>query len=131
MKATMLCEGFKRAEIRFRKTDHRGDLLIVASQAPDLAAVRTWAVYAARIPIYRLGMAIGIVSISDCRPFTRDLEGIARVPVQYPPGSTFNDWAWLTDPTRCRFIEPFPVRGRLGLFDVPDSLVHDAMRPVV
>lgn len=112
--ATLQVRGIKGAEIRNGRTNHRGDLLIVASLQPDMDAVRIHTAASGSIPITNLGMAIGFVRVVDCVPFTPDLVGLAMIkcPVQGTP------WAWLLDKTQARFIEPFPVKGRLGIFDV-------------
>ena len=112
--ATLQVRGIKGAEIRSRRTNHRGELLVVSSLQPDMKAVRIHTAASGSIPITNLGMAIGFVHVVDCVPFTPDLVGLAmtKCPVMGTP------WAWLLDRTRARFIEPFPVKGRLGLFDV-------------
>jgi hypothetical protein len=114
--ASLQVRGIKTAEIRSRRTEHRGELLIVASLQPDHAAARIWAT--AAIPLTNLGMAIGFVHIEDCVPFTFDLAGRACLP--WKVGDPTKRWAWLLDKSRARRIEPFPVHGRLGLFNVPD-----------
>lgn len=113
--ATLQVKGIKGAEIRTSRTRHRGELLIVASKEPDWAAIRVHTAAAGMIPITHLGMAIGFVHVIDCVPFTPDLVGLAMIkcPVVGTP------WAWILDRTRARFIEQFPVKGRLGIFDVP------------
>lgn len=112
--ASLEVRGIKGAEIRSRATKHRGELLIVASLQPDMAAVRVHTAASGPISITNLGMAIGFVHVVDCVPFTPDLVGLAMIncPVLGTP------WAWMLDRSRARFIEPFPVKGRLGLFDV-------------
>lgn len=118
---------FKTAEIRSRPTKHRGYVLVVASRGVDFDAARTWATFAANVPVTNLGMAIGVISICDCVRFTQELEWRARIK-RYDRADL---WAWLTDPTSARRIEPFPVKGSLGLFDVADSLVNQAWEPVI
>lgn len=114
--ASLLVRGLKTAEIRSGRTHYRGELLIVASQQPDLPAVRLWAT--AAIPLSNLGMAIGIVDLADCVPYTEELKLRACHPrIVAPAFNTGVPWAWLMG-RGARRIEPFPVKGRLGLFDV-------------
>jgi len=88
----------KTMEVRSWRTHHRGPLLICSSARPLVTGRRS-------------GHAIGIVNVIDCRPMRPEDEGPAMTP--YEPGL----WVWLTDDRRR--IEPFPVRGQMGLYDVP------------
>lgn len=93
--ANMIAAGEKTIETRTWSTDHRGDLLIVSSKSPNIAPA---------------GCALAVVRLVDCRPMTeRDqLEACCSV----YPGAI----AWILEDIRP--VEPFPVRGRIGLFDV-------------
>ena len=64
------------------------------------------------------GHALCIVSLESIAPLTKDdlddacLDGMPDKPC----------YAWrLGD---LRYVEPFPVKGRLNIFDVPDELIH-------
>ena len=93
--ASWIASGRKTIEVRSWATSFRGDLLIVSSRKP---------------PIEPAGCALAVVRLAECRPMTADDEVAACCP--FSTGS----WAWvLAEP---RQIRPFPVRGRLGLYEV-------------
>lgn len=112
--ANLIIEGFKPLEIRSRPTKYRGELLICASRA---------SVYWADIynpsksltgtieALYKYGgNAIGIVTLVDCRPMSKEDEVSAFL--EYKPEL----WTYvLENPRR---IKPFDVCGNLGLFNV-------------
>lgn len=93
--ANMIASGKKTIETRKWPTEYRGDLLIVSSKTP---------------PIPPAGYALAVVRLADCRPMTRADEEAACCP-GYP-----NAYAWVLEDVRA--IQPFPVRGRLGIYDV-------------
>ncbi len=93
--ASMIASGKKTIETRVWGTDHRGDILIVSSKTPNIAPA---------------GYAIAIAELVDCRPMTTRDEKAACCPV-YP-----NAVAWVL--RNVRAIEPFPVKGRLRLYEV-------------
>ena len=93
--ADLIARGEKTIEVRGKATKHRGPLLIVASKRPDV-----WAT----------GFASAVVDLVDCRPMARADEGAALDERQ--TGAK----AWvLRNPRR---VEPVPVTGRLGVYDV-------------
>ena len=103
--AELIASGRKTIETRTWDSDYRGPLLIVASKKPDDAAlhafpnVRTWP----------RGEAIATATVANVRPMREEDEEAACC------GWHPTLYAWeLTNITR---ISPFPVRGRLGLFD--------------
>ena len=97
--ANLVAFGKKTIETRRWTTMHRGDLLIVSCKEP---------------PIEPAGCALAVVKLVDCRPMTwEDMD--AACCALYPRAQ-----AWIF--TNIRRIEPFPVRGEMGLYDVPVSL---------
>ncbi len=100
-----LCPGcVKTIETRTWGTDYRGRLLIVSSLKPDTPTLH-WP-----RGEYPVGKALCIANLIACRPMTwRDCEA-ARCDLYYKAVS----WV-LADVRR---IEPFPVRGRMGLYEV-------------
>ncbi len=96
MATNKIAAGEKTIEIRTLTTHYRGDLLIVSSASPKIAPA---------------GCALCIVRLADVRRMTKDDEAAACC--SWDP--TYISWV-LTD-IRC--IEPFPVKGRLGLYEVP------------
>lgn len=70
-------------------------MLIVSSKRPKIEPV---------------GCALAIVRLVNCRPMTTDDEAAACCSLY--PGA----YAWELESVRT--IEPFPVKGRLGLYEV-------------
>ena len=78
-----------------RRIKHRGPLLIVSCKNPVV-----WAT----------GCAVAVVDLVDCRPMARADEGAALGELQ------IRAKAWvLKNPWR---VEPVPITGRRGLYDV-------------
>lgn len=102
--ATAILHGAKTVECRTWRTSHRGDLLICSSARKEPGGIP--------------GHALCIVSLESIAPLTKDdlddacLDGM--------PGKSCYAWR-LGD---LRYVEPFPVKGRLNIFDVPDELIH-------
>ena len=108
--ATLIRNGEKTLETRKWTTSYRGDLLICASKNVDRAAMwrlRSLIDYEDIKP----GKAVCIVTLDDCRPMTAHDEKDACCPL-YDRAN-----AWIL--TELRQIVPFPVKGHLGLFEVP------------
>lgn len=93
--ANMIASGSKTIETRTWATHYRGPLLIVSSRRPEIAPA---------------GYAVSIVELVDCRLMTRSDEAAAQCAI-YPKA-----YAWVL--RNIRKIEPFPVKGSLGVFDV-------------
>ena len=93
--ANMIADGGKTIETRKWPTDYRGPLLIVSSRAPNIAPA---------------GFALAVACLVDCRPMTRQDETHARCK-KYPGA-----YSWILHDIRK--IVPFPVKGKLGLYEV-------------
>ena len=93
--ANLIVGGKKTIETRIWQTDYRGPLLIVSSKSPAIAPA---------------GCALATAELIDCRPMTKRDETAAQCEI-YP-----NAFAWVL--TNIRPIAPFPVKGRLGLYEV-------------
>ena len=98
--ASMIISGRKTIELRTWDTNYRGPLLICASKSGN------W-----RDGLPR-GMAIGIVDLVD---IVDSLPGHAAAACvdRLEAGEL---WCWLLG--NARAIPPFPVKGRLNLYDV-------------
>lgn len=97
-------EEEKTVECRTWKTNYRGPLLICASRIP--------------VEGFISGHAICVVNLVDVVPFTEDhLEAAAMD--EMPEAKCY---AWILD-NACPII-PFPVRGKMGLFDVDESNIQ-------
>lgn len=95
--ASMIVRGEKTIETRTWRTNYRGPLLIVASKKPNLNNLPT-------------GEALCIVRLIGCRRMQQSDCQAARCETY--PGAI----AWLLEDIKP--IEPFPVKGQLGLYDV-------------
>lgn len=101
--ANLIAQGLKTIETRLWATNYRGPLLIVSSKTPDIAPA---------------GCGLAIVRVVDCRPMTARDQSAARCA---PYAGAF---AWVLDDIRP--LKPFPVKGRLGLYEVelpPEALM--------
>jgi hypothetical protein len=100
--ASLIASGRKTIETRKWKTDYRGDLLIVSSKRPKIEPA---------------GCALAIVRLVNCRPMTPEDEAASCCSLY--PGA----YAWELGSVRA--IEPFPVKGRLGLYEValPEGVI--------
>ncbi len=120
--AALTAVGLKTIELRSWSTTYRGQLLICASQKAD-----TWdgaklhpeadedrIERAAEMAGRLRGVALCVVELVDCRPMKKGDAYLACRP--YDPSL----FSWVTDPSELRIIDkPYPVKGRLSLFDVP------------
>lgn len=102
--ANLIASGEKTIETRLWPTDYRGPLLIVSSKTPNIPPA---------------GYALAIADLVACRPMIKGDELAARC-AKYPGA-----YSWVL--LNIRKIEAFPVRGRLGLYevDVPDAAKSD------
>ena len=95
--ANLIADGSKTIEVRARSTTHRGPLVIVSSKRPDVPPA---------------GCAVAVVNLVDSRPMTLADERAAMS--KRPPGGAT---AWVL--TLIDRIEPQPVKGQRGFFEVP------------
>lgn len=105
--ASWVAVGEKTIETRTFKVKHRGPILILASKGFDQAA----GVYDEAAKHLPYGQALAIARLVDCRPMTEDDEHGAKL--FYMKGK----FSWVLEDIHR--IEPFPVKGRLGIFDIP------------
>ena len=107
----VLC-GEKTIECRTWKTDYRGDLLICSSNIPKIEGTIA-------------GHALIVCTLSDIVPFTSEHFKDAcfdEEDISYFTQNTKRAYAWkLTD---FKDIIPFPIKGKLKLFDTDDNLIH-------
>jgi len=134
--ASLIAWGGKKYETRSWATNYRGPLLICASRKPfnplvyEGAFLNTlstfWGSINHRFPsrLYILGCAVAIVELTNCSPAAV----VAQILEPRSYEMAFGDftpgrWAWTLD--NIRRIEPFPVKGRQGLFEVelPEGLI--------
>lgn len=128
--AQLIVRCFKTLEIRSKPTKYRGDVLICVSTKEvwlweiepkglldELGTNKTF--------LYKhKGCAIGIATLTDCRPFTKEDESKAFV--KHEP----NKWAYVYENPRM-LQNPFPVKGQLGLFNVETPIHSELFDPVI
>ena len=98
--------GEKDVENRSWRTRHRGPLLIHAGSRAHRESFEEHAVP----DTAERGAIIGVVEVVDCR--------LERTSDWHEPGS----WGWYLTGAR-RFEKPIRMKGRRGLFDVPERKV--------
>ena len=116
--ANAILSGRKTLEIRTWSTAYRGPLLICASLRPHqhpeyIAPDALTANMLRQLPKTPIGAAIGVCNLVDCRPMTEADEPQAMCQHNPPHGRQLYAFV-LADVRR---IEPYPIRGALGLFD--------------
>lgn len=100
-----LCPGREKTiETRVWGTDYRGDLLIVSSLKPNKPKF-SWP-----RGVFPVGKALCIARLVSCRPMTWRDVAAAQCEIYY------RAMAWVL--TDIRPVEPFPVKGELGLYTV-------------
>ena len=109
--ADLVLFGEKTIECRTWQTDYRGDLLICSSNTPKIEGTIA-------------GHALIVCRLADIVPFTSEHFEEAcfdEEDIEYFNKSSKRSYAWIL--TDFRDIIPFPVKGRLKLFDTDDSLI--------
>ncbi len=110
--AWAIAYGFKTIETRTWYTGYRGELLIVSSLKPD-KALMDWFQKETGMKVddqMEYGKAIAIADLVDCKPMIEADQDAALCDI-YPKAES-----WFLE--NVRQIEPFPVKGRLMLYDV-------------
>ncbi len=110
--AWAIAAGHKTIETRTWPTKHRGELLIVASKQPDKDMMKWFednkpAGFSEHL---EYGKAIAVSRLTDCRPMT-DIDGDAAMCDRYEGA-----FSWFL--RNIRKIEPFEVKGQLGIYEV-------------
>lgn len=106
--ASLIAGGEKTIEIRSWECTYRGPLLICSSKKPDEFDLP-------------LGMALAIVDLVDCRRFREEDEGPSMIVHEFLP-EALEQFAWVL--SNVRQIKQVPVRGKQGLFFVPDEIIE-------
>lgn len=100
----ILC-GTKKTEYRTWQTKHRGDLLICSSAAPKEKGTIS-------------GHALIVCRLAAVEPLSK--RELKQIGIDEQPEKPIYGWR-LTD---FRTIKPFPVKGKLNLFNVDDKLIE-------
>lgn len=107
--AMQIVGGVKTVECRTWKTDFRGDILITSSRKKGKYLIP--------------GHALGVVTLVDVVPFTKDhLE--AALLDGMPDGDSY---AWILE--NPRFIKPLPVKGKLSLWNFTEDDKIEYLNP--
>lgn len=102
--------GMKTVECRTWKTSYRGDLLICSSSKPTDGCVH--------------GHALCVASLDSIEPFKKKhLYDAVMDDLDMPDEA----YAWVL--SNIRMVEPFPVKGKLNLYDVPDENIQIVGEP--
>ena len=108
--ASLAAAGHKTVECRTWKTNYRGELLVCSSKG-DFEINDGM--------IAPGGMALGVVELLDIRPMTKkDLEPAFLIEDEYE--NALKGYAWHIK--KLYEIIPFPIKGRLNLFEVDHEL---------
>lgn len=99
--------GEKEFEFRTWKTDYRGDLLICSSAEPKIENTIS-------------GHALCVVQLNEIFEVTRENYRKFGLYKRELPDGKFYAWQL----TNVRIIKPFPVKGKLNLFNVDDDLIE-------
>ncbi len=102
----------KTIETRTWWTNYRGPLLIASSLKPDRTLL-DWFIKETGQHIenqMEYGKAIAVAELVDCRPMTEKDQDAALCDI-YPKA-----FSWVLE--NVRTINPFPVKGQLGLYEV-------------
>lgn len=105
--------GEKSIEVRSWSTDHRGPLLVCTSRGWDRGNMTR---DEARQTIYKYGVALVVVDLVDVRELREDDTHHSLIAFRK------DHYAWVLARPR-PLLKPFPVTGRLMLYDVPDLQV--------
>ena len=93
--ASLIARGIKTIETRTWPTRYRGELLVVSTARPA---------------IHPCGQALCVARLFDCRPMRKGDWLAAHCPEYH------GAYAWVLDGVKP--ISPFPVKGRLGIYDI-------------
>lgn len=104
--ASLIAKGWKRIELRSWRTHYRGQLVICSGS-------RAWKGLEPRGP---LGVTVCTLELVDVRPASRADADAACVPEDEFP---YGWYAWILKNPRP--VAHVPVKGRLGIFDLPDD----------
>lgn len=97
----MIAAQIKPIELRTWSTRYRGDLLICSSARDGFGLLPE-------------GHALCVVNLVDIRPFVPADQPLTGVEPADLDG--FDGFSWILD--KVQLIEPFPVKGRLSIYDV-------------
>ena len=112
--ASLISHGDKRIETRTWSTGYRGDILLVSSKRPDEAGMKFFSFDKGK---FLYGKALCIAELVECRIMLLSDEKAARC------SFVVDTYAWVLG--NIRVIDPFEVKGQLGIYEVelPESCI--------
>ena len=120
--ASLIACGRKTIECRTWKTSYRGELLICSGKNIDSGS---WArEFLAKDLDFPRGFALCVVELLEIRPMTRkdcDFACVTASTSKEDLEEILKGYAWML--RLCRRISPFPVKGWLNLFSVPEDML--------
>jgi hypothetical protein len=112
----LIVKGLKTIETRVWNTKYRGDIILCSSKKLDDNYDIIINNFKNSIPNFNIndiylstGNALCIVNLQNCRPMVKDDEKKACC-------NLYNGYSW--DLNNLRLIKPFPVKGKLNLFEI-------------
>jgi len=126
--ATAMALGIKKIETRSWSSWYTGDIAIHAAMKFTREARHFAEIECAlgrlpnRLPF---GVLLCVVNLKECdyaEDIVQNISAIERLYGDYSPGR----FAWITDNLRV-FKEPIPYRGMQGIFEIPDSIIKEAL----
>lgn len=118
--------GGKTIEVRTWNTNYRGDLIICSAKRPVPKSQMKYFWVDEEEYLKLLGVALCVVELADCVPFTDKHMDDAMVSV-FPEEPSY---AWILK-NRRQIKEPFPVKGKVGFMNVelpPDAVLGTGFR---
>lgn len=111
-----ILSGLKTIEVRSWDTLHRGDLLICASGKPAFSREEMEELEDEYGCTFLYGQALCVVRVADVRPMQKGDEDEAFMDEIDPDA-----YSWVLEDVRP--VIPIPVKGKLNLYEVDDSLI--------
>jgi len=115
--AFLISTGSQAIEVRSWSTPYRGDLVVCASSQPALHRREMKEIEDDWGFTFLYGQALCVVRLADVRRMRKGDEALAGM-VEIDPEA----YSWVLEDIRP--IVPFPLKGKRGLFDVDDTLIH-------
>ena len=109
---SLIAEGDKTIEVRSWPTTYRGPLLLVAS-GKNLKVDVDGEIYT--LPA---GIQVCIADVTNCRPLRKN-DLVAACMDDLPDIDITGQWAWCL--ANVRQVAPTPHKGKLRLYETPDS----------
>jgi hypothetical protein len=113
--ASLIASGAKTIEIRSRRTNYRGPIVILAGKGSDPQCDPD--------TVYPHGVTLCVVELIDCVPLAPEHQESSCVPTdRFSAAVKDGNFAWvLSEPIP---VKPVAVRGQLGLVRLPQEVAQ-------